>query len=205
MAAHYVRASIFTCYITTRMRALKQWTSRTLLIYIYFSFTIFSAHTDDAHSRVFGRLHPDDPVPGLQRAARQQSVQRLLSERHERMSGVPLAAGSGLERVFGWVRSTRIYYCYLLLLRIYLYVRVYSKYNNPLVSVYADIMEKVKKRLLGPFNIELVVIPINVKISEGIMNFQENAQRVSQKVMRENVLLDNMCIRHMYNSWVTPL
>lgn len=43
-------------------------------------------------------------------------------------------------------------------------------------------MEKVKKRLLGPFNIELVVIPINVKISEGIMNFQENAQKVSQKV-----------------------
>lgn len=43
-------------------------------------------------------------------------------------------------------------------------------------------MEKVKKRLLGPFNIEQVVIPINVKISEGIMNFQENAQKVSQKV-----------------------
>lgn len=43
-------------------------------------------------------------------------------------------------------------------------------------------MEKVKKRLLGPFNIELVVIPINVKISEGIMNFQENAPKVSQKV-----------------------
>jgi hypothetical protein len=43
-------------------------------------------------------------------------------------------------------------------------------------------MEKVKKRLLGPFNIELVVIPINVKISEGIMNFQENSQKVSQKV-----------------------
>lgn len=47
---------------------------------------------------------------------------------------------------------------------------------------FADIMEKVKKRLLGPFNIELVVIPINVKISEGIMNFQENSQKVSQKV-----------------------
>jgi len=47
---------------------------------------------------------------------------------------------------------------------------------------HTDIMEKVKKRLLGPFNIELVVIPINVKISEGIMNFQENAQKVSQKV-----------------------
>lgn len=47
-------------------------------------------------------------------------------------------------------------------------------------------MEKVKKRLLGPFNIELVVIPINVKISEGIMNFQENAQKVSQKVNIKN-------------------
>lgn len=37
--------------------------------------------------------------------------------------------------------------------------------------------------MLGPFNIELVVIPINVKISEGIMNYQENAQKVSQKVI----------------------
>ncbi|KAL5244699.1 hypothetical protein ACI65C_012109 [Semiaphis heraclei] len=49
-------------------------------------------------------------------------------------------------------------------------------------NAFLDIMEKVKKRLLGPFNIELVVIPINVKISEGIMNFQENSQKVSQKV-----------------------
>ncbi|VVC43423.1 Glypican [Cinara cedri] len=49
-------------------------------------------------------------------------------------------------------------------------------------NAFLDIMEKVKKRLLGPFNIELVVIPINVKISEGIMNFQENAPKVSQKV-----------------------
>ncbi|XP_050431744.1 glypican-6-like [Adelges cooleyi] len=49
-------------------------------------------------------------------------------------------------------------------------------------NAFLDIMEKVRKRLLGPFNIELVVIPINVKISEGIMNFQENAQKVSQKV-----------------------
>jgi len=49
-------------------------------------------------------------------------------------------------------------------------------------NAFLDIMETVKKRLLGPFNIELVVIPINVKISEGIMNFQENYQKVSQKV-----------------------
>lgn len=35
---------------------------------------------------------------------------------------------------------------------------------------------------MGPFNIEVVVEPINIKISEAIMNFQENAQQVSQRV-----------------------
>lgn len=58
-------------------------------------------------------------------------------------------------------------------------------------ALVTDIMEKVKKRLLGPFNIELVVIPINVKISEGIMNFQENSQKVSQKVCTRKT----MCVR----------
>lgn len=33
-------------------------------------------------------------------------------------------------------------------------------------------MEKVSERLLGPFNIVMVVEPINIKISEAIMNFQ---------------------------------
>jgi len=43
-------------------------------------------------------------------------------------------------------------------------------------------MEKVTDRLLGPFNIEMVVEPIDIKISEAIMNFQENGLEVSQKV-----------------------
>lgn len=43
-------------------------------------------------------------------------------------------------------------------------------------------MDKVSERLLGPFNIEVVVEPINIKISEAIMNFQENAHDVSEKV-----------------------
>lgn len=43
-------------------------------------------------------------------------------------------------------------------------------------------MEKVTDRLLGPFNIEMVVEPIDIKISEAIMNFQENGAEVSQKV-----------------------
>lgn len=33
-------------------------------------------------------------------------------------------------------------------------------------------MEKISDRLLGPFNIVMVVEPINIKISEAIMNFQ---------------------------------
>lgn len=60
-------------------------------------------------------------------------------------------------------------------------------------------MEKVKKRLLGPFNIELVVIPINVKISEGIMNFQENAQKVSQKVIHHSTSTQRI---KGYSDWV---
>lgn len=33
-------------------------------------------------------------------------------------------------------------------------------------------MERISERLLGPFNIVVVVEPINIKISEAIMNFQ---------------------------------
>ena len=41
---------------------------------------------------------------------------------------------------------------------------------------------KVAERLEGPFNIESVVDPIDVKISDAIMNFQENGETVSTKV-----------------------
>lgn len=37
-------------------------------------------------------------------------------------------------------------------------------------------------RLLGPFNIEMLVRPINLKISEAIMNFQESSSDVSTRV-----------------------
>ncbi|XP_075236484.1 glypican dally-like [Lycorma delicatula] len=47
---------------------------------------------------------------------------------------------------------------------------------------YVDMMDKLVERLLGPFNIEMVVQPINIKISEAIMNFQENSHQVSQRV-----------------------
>ena len=43
-------------------------------------------------------------------------------------------------------------------------------------------MVKLAERLEGPFNIESVIEPIDVKISEAIMNFQENSDTVSSKV-----------------------
>lgn len=40
----------------------------------------------------------------------------------------------------------------------------------------------VADRLEGPFNIESVMDPIDVKISEAIMNMQENSVHVTGKV-----------------------
>ncbi|CAL7939630.1 unnamed protein product [Xylocopa violacea] len=47
---------------------------------------------------------------------------------------------------------------------------------------FVEAVDKVADRLLGPFNIEMLVRPINLKISEAIMNFQENSLDVSQRV-----------------------
>ena len=46
----------------------------------------------------------------------------------------------------------------------------------------ADALLLVADRLEGPFNIERVLDPMDVKISEAIMNFQENAEAVTAKV-----------------------
>lgn len=40
----------------------------------------------------------------------------------------------------------------------------------------------VAQRLEGPFNIESVMEPIDVKISEAIMNMQDNSAEVSYRV-----------------------
>ncbi|XP_029672974.1 glypican-6 [Formica exsecta] len=47
---------------------------------------------------------------------------------------------------------------------------------------FVEAVDKVADRLLGPFNIEVLVRPINLKISEAIMNFQESSHDVSQRV-----------------------
>lgn len=49
-------------------------------------------------------------------------------------------------------------------------------------SYFSESIDKIADRLLGPFNIEAVVEPINIKISEAIMNFQENGATISEKI-----------------------
>ena len=55
-------------------------------------------------------------------------------------------------------------------------------YDDICLLLLADELMRVADRLEGPFNIEAVVDPIDVKISDAIMNFQENAQTVTDKV-----------------------
>lgn len=43
-------------------------------------------------------------------------------------------------------------------------------------------IDKVGDRLMGPYNVAAVVEPLNIKISEAIMNFQEVGPDVSQKI-----------------------
>lgn len=54
-------------------------------------------------------------------------------------------------------------------------------------------MDKVAERLLGPFNIVMVVEPINIKISEAIMNFQvqQNKFFLYKKIIIVMTLLFN--------------
>ncbi|XP_041350171.1 glypican-6-like [Gigantopelta aegis] len=47
---------------------------------------------------------------------------------------------------------------------------------------YIDALKMLANRLEGPFNIESVVDPIDVKISDAIMNLQENSAQVSSKI-----------------------
>ncbi|XP_072883367.1 glypican-6-like [Hemitrygon akajei] len=51
-------------------------------------------------------------------------------------------------------------------------------------NLFIDAMLLVAERLEGPFNIESVVEPIDVKISDAIMNMQENSFHVSAKVFQ---------------------
>nr|XP_020462427.1 glypican-6-like isoform X2 [Monopterus albus] len=51
-------------------------------------------------------------------------------------------------------------------------------------NFFIDAMLLVADRLEGPFNIEAVIQPIDIKISEAIMTMQENSMQVSAKVFQ---------------------
>ncbi|KAF5900883.1 glypican-4-like isoform X1, partial [Clarias magur] len=54
-----------------------------------------------------------------------------------------------------------------------------TEWNN-----FLDAMLSLVDRLEGPFNFESVIDPIDVKISDAIMNMQENSMQISQKVFQ---------------------
>ncbi|XP_047437206.1 glypican-6a isoform X2 [Mugil cephalus] len=51
-------------------------------------------------------------------------------------------------------------------------------------NLFIDAMLLVADRLQGPFNIEAVIDPIDIKISEAIMTMQDNSMQVSAKVFQ---------------------
>lgn len=51
------------------------------------------------------------------------------------------------------------------------------------ICVVTDAMLLVADRLEGPFNIESVIDPVDIKISEAIMTMQDNSMQVSAKVL----------------------
>ncbi|XP_028992508.1 glypican-6-like isoform X2 [Betta splendens] len=55
---------------------------------------------------------------------------------------------------------------------------------DPEWNQYIDAMLLVAQRLKGPFNIESVMEPIDVKISEAIMNMQDNSAQVTYRVFQ---------------------
>jgi hypothetical protein len=60
----------------------------------------------------------------------------------------------------------------------------YQSELNDAWNAYLDQLLKVAGRLEGPFNIENVIQPINVKISDAIMNLQENGESISNKIFQ---------------------
>lgn len=61
----------------------------------------------------------------------------------------------------------------------------YDKELNDVWNQYIDALKMLARRLDGPFNIEAVVDPMNVKISDAIMTYQSKADFVSAKVFTE--------------------
>jgi len=53
---------------------------------------------------------------------------------------------------------------------------------DELWNKYIESLMSLSERLAGPFNVEMTIEPISIKISDAIMNFQESGFQVTQKV-----------------------
>ena len=53
------------------------------------------------------------------------------------------------------------------------------------MTFFAENLQILSDRLVGPFDIEAVVDPIGVKISDAIMNFQNSGYDVTSKVFQD--------------------
>lgn len=90
-----------------------------------------------------------------------------------RMRNCSLCSTGTLQRPCPNVCADTMHVCYKDLLELD------TEWNN-----FVDGVDKVSERLLGPFNVVMVVEPINIKISEAIMNFQERNKEISQQVFQ---------------------
>ena len=58
-------------------------------------------------------------------------------------------------------------------------------YPNKDCIPFSENLQSLSERLIGPFDIEDVVDPIGVSISEGIMNFQNSGYEITGKVFQD--------------------
>ena len=66
--------------------------------------------------------------------------------------------------------------------------RIWEAYFSPCLYTnfpFSENLQNLSERLIGPFDIEDVVDPIGVSISEGIMNFQNSGYEITGKVFQD--------------------
>ncbi|XP_076033763.1 glypican dally-like [Oratosquilla oratoria] len=95
---------------------------------------------------------------------------------HELMRMNHCATCSGLEGV----RACRDY-C----VDVHAHCLVHYAHLNSFWNDFVEAMVDVGDRLEGPFNIENVVEPISIKVSDAVMNFQEAGREISNKLFQK--------------------
>ncbi len=74
--------------------------------------------------------------------------------------------------------------CFPLVLPLDYYYDVSKVTPFPRLSLSVGALTQLADRLSGPFNVETVVLPLDISISDAIMNFQDNGFNVAQDVFK---------------------